>query len=72
MVEYMGKWPSEHGQLTKIKLSDCYGGETIKTDAKFWYDRRGFEGYLGNIGSIRRTKRQEDLFTFRNGSKCRS
>ena len=50
MVEYMGKWPSEHGQLTKIKLSDCYGGETIKTDAKFWYDRRGFEGYLGNIG----------------------
>jgi hypothetical protein len=50
MAENMGKWPSGHGQLTKIRLSDGCGGETITTAAHFEYDRHGFEGYLGNVG----------------------
>jgi hypothetical protein len=50
MAENMGKWPSGHGQLTKIKLSDGCGGKTITTAAQFEYDRHGFEGYLGNVG----------------------
>jgi len=52
MTEIMGKWPSEHRQLTKIKLSDGCGGKTITTAAQFEYDRNGFEGYLGNVGSV--------------------
>jgi hypothetical protein len=52
MVENMGKWPSGHGQLTKIRLSDGCGGKTITTAAQFEYDRHGFEGYLGNVGSV--------------------
>ena len=46
----MGKWPSGHGQLTKIRLSAGCGGKTITTAAQFEYDRHGFEGYLGNVG----------------------
>ena len=51
MAENMGQWPSGHGQLTKIWLSDGCGGKTITTPAQFEYDRHGFEGYLGNVGS---------------------
>ena len=50
MAENVGKWPSGHGQLTKIGLSDGCGGKPIKTAAQFEYDRHGFEGYLGNVG----------------------
>ena len=50
MSENMGKWPSGHGQLTKIGLSDGCGGKTNSTAAKFEYDRHGFDGYLGNVG----------------------
>ncbi len=50
MAENMEKWPSGHGQLTKIRLSDGCGGKTITTAAQFMYDRHGFEGYLGNVG----------------------
>jgi hypothetical protein len=50
MAENMGKWPSAHGQLTKIRLSDGCVGKTITTAAQFEYDRHGFEGYLGNVG----------------------
>ena len=52
MAENMGKWPSGHGQLTQISLSDGRGGKTVTAAAQFGYDRHGFEGYLGNVGSI--------------------
>ena len=52
MAGNMEKWPSGHGQLTRIKLSDGCGGKTITTAAQFEYDRHGFEGYLGNVGYI--------------------
>ncbi len=51
MAENMGKWPSGHGRLTKIRLSDGCGGKTNTTAAQFEYDRHGFEGYLGNVRS---------------------
>ena len=50
MAENMGKGPSGHGQLTKIRLSDGCGGKAITTVAQFEYDCHGFEGYLGNVG----------------------
>ncbi len=49
MTGIMGKWPSGHGQPTKIRPPDSCGGETITTAAQFGYDRHGFEGYLGNV-----------------------
>jgi hypothetical protein len=50
MAENMGKWPSGHGQLTKIRLSEGDGGETVTPAAQFGYDCHGFEGYLGDVG----------------------
>ena len=50
MTENMGKWPSGHGQLTKIRLSDGCGRRTITTAAQFGYHRHGFEGYQGYVG----------------------
>jgi hypothetical protein len=49
MAENMGKWPSGHGQLTKIRPPEGYGGKTITTAAQFGYDRHGLGGYLGNV-----------------------
>jgi hypothetical protein len=49
MAENMGKWPSGHGQLTKIRLSEGDGGTTITPAAQFGYDCHGFEDYLGNV-----------------------
>ena len=45
-----GKWPSDHGQLTKIRVSEGYEGKTITTAAQIGYGSHGFEGYLGNVG----------------------
>jgi len=50
MAENMGKWPSGHGQLTKIRLSESDGGKIVTPAAQFEYDRHGFDGYLGNVG----------------------
>ena len=41
---------SEYAHITKIRLPDGCGGETITKAAQFGYDRHGFEGYLGNVG----------------------
>ena len=38
MAENMGKWPSGHDQLTKIRLSDGSGGKSILTAAQLEYD----------------------------------
>jgi hypothetical protein len=50
MAENIGKWPSGHGQLTKIRHSDGCAGRSNSTAAQFEHDRHGFEGYLGNVG----------------------
>ncbi len=50
MTENMGKWPSGHGQITKIWPSGRCGGKTIPTAMQFGYDLREFGGYLGNVG----------------------
>lgn len=50
MAKNMGKWPSGHGQLTKIRLSEGDGGETVTPAAEFGYDCNGFEGYQGKVG----------------------
>ncbi len=57
MVRKMTEWASEHGQITKIGLSDGCGEKTITTAAHFEYDRHGFEGYLGNVGWITARRR---------------
>ena len=58
MAENMGKGPSGHGQLTKIRLSDGCGGKASTTAAQFEYDCHGFEGYLGNVGYIQSSKKR--------------
>ena len=50
MAVNRGKWPSGHGQLAKIRLSDRRGEETGTMVEEHGYDRRGSEGYLGNAG----------------------
>ncbi len=50
MAEIMGNWPSGHGQITKIWLSDRCGGKTIPAAMQFGYNLREFGGYLGNVG----------------------
>ncbi len=44
------KWACEHAQITKIGLSDGYGGETIPMTVRTGCDRQVFDDYLGNIG----------------------
>jgi hypothetical protein len=51
MARKMTEWASKCGLITKIMQSDGCGGKTITTVAQFEYDRHGFEGYLGNVGS---------------------
>ena len=52
MAENMGKWPSGHDQMAKIRPSNGCGGQAITTEAQFEYDRHGYEGYLGNVGLL--------------------
>ena len=49
MVKNWVERASEHALITNVGLSDGYGGETISMTVGFGYDRRGFEGYLGNV-----------------------
>ena len=64
MAENMGKWPSGHGQLTKIRPPEGYGGKTITTAAQSGYDRHGLEGYLGNVGLIPGPYQKSPIFCF--------
>ncbi len=48
----LAKWASEHGQITKIGLSDGCGGKIAPEIVKIGYCRSGFDGYLGNVGLI--------------------
>ncbi len=51
MTTKLVKWASNDGQIIKSGLSDGYGGKAITTAAHLDYDRHGFEGYPGNVGS---------------------
>ncbi len=42
-------WAAGHGHLTKICLSNGFGGKTIPVVAKFGCGRNEFEGYLVNV-----------------------
>jgi len=46
----LAEWTTEHGQITKIRLSDVSGGRPIPTAAQSEYYRHRFEGHLGNVG----------------------
>jgi hypothetical protein len=50
MATKLAEWASEHGQITKIGVSDGCGGETIPTAVKLGYSQSGFGGYLGDVG----------------------
>ena len=43
------KWACEHGQITKIRLSDGGGGETMPMTVKIGYCRSRFDGNFGNV-----------------------
>jgi hypothetical protein len=66
MAEKMRKWPSCHGQLTKIRLSGGCGGKTITAGVKFGYDHHGFERYLGYVS--KKPSINTYNFTIRGGS----
>ncbi len=42
-------WACEHGQITKIRLSDGRGGKTIPMTVKVGNCRSRFDGYAGNV-----------------------
>ena len=51
MMKNRAEWAFEHAQITKICLSDLCRRKTLPVVVGFGYHRRGFEGYLGNVGS---------------------
>ncbi len=61
MAKNLGKWPSGHGQLTKMRLSDSCGGKTIKRASHFGYDRMDLKAIweMSDISGM--TLRQEFL-----------
>jgi len=50
MTRIMGRWPSAHGQPTKIGPSDGCKGEAVHLAVDQWYDFHGFGCHLGNVG----------------------
>ena len=52
MAKNMGEWPSEHGQITKIRLSDGCARDTVPLALERWYDFHGFGSHLGNVGCM--------------------
>ena len=49
MTKNWAKWGCEHALITKIGLSDGYGGETISMTVRIGYDRHGFDDYLEKL-----------------------
>ena len=50
MAEYLGKWPSKRGPISKIRPSDGCGRDAAPLAVERWYDFPEFGGYLGNVG----------------------
>ena len=46
----MGKWPSAHGQPTKIRLPDGCKRDAVHLAVDQWYDFHEFGCHLGNVG----------------------
>ena len=51
MAENLGRWPSGRGTISKIRLSDGCGRDTVPLAVDQWYDFHGFGCHLGNVGS---------------------
>ncbi len=49
MMKNRAEWASEHGQITKVWVSDGCGGETIPMTVRIGSCQSRFEGYLGNV-----------------------
>ncbi len=52
MAEYLGKWPSKRGPISKIRPSDGCGRDAVPLAVVRWYDFPEFGGYLGNVGLL--------------------
>ena len=52
MMNNRAEWASEHGQTTKIRLSEGYGRDAVLLAVERWYDFLEFGGYLGNVITI--------------------
>ncbi len=50
MAEYLDKWPSKRGPISKIRPSDGCGRDTVLLAVGKWYDFHKFRWHLGNIG----------------------
>jgi len=50
MAEYMGKWPSNRGLISKIRPSDGYGRNAVLLALKCWYNFRECGCHMGNVG----------------------
>jgi len=59
MMKNRAEWASEHGQTTKIRLSEGCGRDAVLLAVERWYDFPEFGGYLGNVGLMHITPRSE-------------
>ena len=50
MAEYMGKWPSKRGPISKNGPSDGCGGGAVLLALGLWYDFHEVGCHLGNVG----------------------
>ena len=50
MTGIMGKWPSAHGQPTKIRLPDGCKRDAVHLAVDQWCDFHEFGCHLGNVG----------------------
>ena len=66
MAKNMGEWPSEHGQITKIRLSDGCARDTVPLALERWYDFHGFGSHLGNVGQCGHGGIVHRIFTIGN------
>ncbi|MCZ6467829.1 MAG: hypothetical protein O6829_11215 [Alphaproteobacteria bacterium] len=46
MIKNWAEWASEHGQTTKIRLSEACGRDAVLFAVERWYDFPEFGGYL--------------------------
>ncbi len=49
MMKNRTEWASEHGQITKVRVSDGCGGKTIPVTVIIVYRRSRFDDFLGNV-----------------------
>ena len=50
MAEYLVKWPSGLGPISKIMPSDGCKADTAPSALGQWYDFHEFGWHLGNVG----------------------